>query len=154
MLVLKHASRSRNATYLKTTRSCLCWHRFPHIAVLFSVKQHFNTFLAHLKRPNENPGGEEPGSPYLTKMSAGSSKDFACTFAISVTAPSGNNDWVARKGDQSLFCTLNRLFPDVVQPEKGRRRLKGKIREAEFNKALQSQYGFVCARTRRKTFAR
>ena len=42
----------------------------------------------------------------------------------------------------------------ISQPEDGRHRLKGKISGPEFNKLVQSECGFVCARTRKQSVAR
>ena len=44
-----------------------------------------------------------------------SPKELAAAFACVVTAPSKNQmDWVARKGGESLFQTLGRIFPEVL----------------------------------------
>jgi hypothetical protein len=49
-----------------------------------------------------------------------------------------------------IFSIVNQ----VIQPNKTRSRLKGKISIAEFNKYLQSHCGFVCTRTRRRNLTR
>ncbi len=46
------------------------------------------------------------------------------------------------------------LVWQLIQPNKARSRLKGRISIAEFNKYLQSHCGFLCTRTRRKNLTR
>ncbi len=41
-------------------------------------------------------------------------KQLALEFAMAVSVPSLNpNDWVARKGEESLFRTFQRMLPEV-----------------------------------------
>ncbi len=41
--------------------------------------------------------------------------DLAIAFANLVTVPSDKPwDWVARKGNESIFCVLSKIFPEVV----------------------------------------
>jgi hypothetical protein len=43
-------------------------------------------------------------------------KNLAAAFACSVTAASDNHmDWVARNGGESLFQTLSRILPEVIE---------------------------------------
>jgi hypothetical protein len=46
------------------------------------------------------------------------------------------------------------FFIQIAQPQDGRHRMKGKLTNPEFNKILQANLGFVCARTRKKPLAR
>ena len=41
--------------------------------------------------------------------------ELAIAFATVVTVPSDNlNDMVARNGDESIFCVLQKLSPEVI----------------------------------------
>ncbi len=40
-------------------------------------------------------------------------KQLATKFAESITAPSSDNDWIARKGVKSLFSALQEILPQV-----------------------------------------
>eukprot|EP00291_Cryptomonas_curvata_P023007 CAMPEP_0172170972 /NCGR_PEP_ID=MMETSP1050-20130122/11626_1 /TAXON_ID=233186 /ORGANISM="Cryptomonas curvata, Strain CCAP979/52" /LENGTH=428 /DNA_ID=CAMNT_0012842337 /DNA_START=180 /DNA_END=1462 /DNA_ORIENTATION=- len=84
-------------------------------------------------------------------------RKVAASFAIAVTARVAvGSGWIARNGEFSLFRTLQRILPRIIQPEcRGHRfRLKGKISGSEFNKLLQGNCGFQCSRTRKTKIAR
>ena len=64
--------------------------------------------------PNRVPGAPPKKRNRKGKEIIENPKEFAATFAHSVTAPSDNNvDWVARNGEESLFRTLQRVIPEV-----------------------------------------
>jgi hypothetical protein len=57
-----------------------------------------------------------------------------------------------RKACDEFVLTF--ALSQIGQPEDGRHRLKGKISAPEFNKLVQSECGFACARTRKRSVAR
>jgi hypothetical protein len=60
-------------------------------------------------------------------------------------------DWFRIRRHQSM---LTSICLQITQNEEGRHRLKSKISGVEFNKLVQSECGFVCARTRKQRVAR
>jgi hypothetical protein len=43
-------------------------------------------------------------------------RKLAAAFALAVTAPTAvGHGWIARKGNESLFATLRRILPEVIE---------------------------------------
>jgi hypothetical protein len=42
-------------------------------------------------------------------------KQLAAEFALAVTVQASEVDWIAKNGEESLFSTLRRIYPEVME---------------------------------------
>ena len=64
-------------------------------------------------QPLSQPSSES-GTNLEGRIVFGDPKEHAIAFASLVTVPSDKSDWVAKKGDESIFFVFSKVIPEVI----------------------------------------